>query len=430
MKKLFCMLLTLCLLFGLGARAQSEPVRIVLWHSMSEEAGVLMEKYVRQFNDTLGKEKGIVVETVFQGKYSDAVSKMNSILSAGQADTLPDVMQLDATGKVSYAAADIAYTADAALSEYAGADLDDYLAPALANWQLSGVQLGLPFATSTTVTYYNRTVLEAAGFSAPDTLEDIGKMASLAKDGVRVYACVPNTPTLANWLGQMGSDVVNNRNGSEGTASALDCVDNGALARFLTDWKDLYATGALDNTSASSDDFAAGRLLVMTSSSSSISSLLESIGGSFEMGVSPYPRADAQADYGATVSGSCLVMFDHGQTRRQAAWDLVLYLTGAEIQADLARGTGYLPANRAASQSAPWLDLVAEYPQYAVGLDQLSRTPDTMRSVTVGPSANFYYAVMDGISAMLDEDLTVEETVKLLSDDLNGQLEKYLRDNQ
>ena len=50
--------------------------------------------------------------------------------------------------------------------------------------------------------------------------------------------------------------------------------------------------------------------------------------------------------------------------------------------------------------------------------------------MTVGPSANFYYAVMDGVSAMLEDDLTVDETVSLLADDLNGQLAKYISDNQ
>ena len=157
------------------------------------------------------------------------------------------------------------------------------------------------------MTYYNKTALEAAGFAAPETLTDIGKMAALAADGVTVSACVPNTPTLANWLGQLGSDLVDNHNGTEGTATALDCVENGALAEFLTAWKDLYATGALVNANASTDEFVAGRQLIMTSASSSIASLLGRIGEAFELGVSGYPRVNDNAAAGATVSGSCLV---------------------------------------------------------------------------------------------------------------------------
>ena len=429
MKKLLSLLLALALFMGLTACAQAETTRIVLWHSMSEEAGALMDKYVQEFNDTVGKEQGIQVEAVFQGTYAEAVTKMNGMLMNGQLDALPDVMQLDATGKVSFAAAENAYTMDAALAEHPEADLSGILAPALTNWQLSGAQLGLPFATSTTVTYYNKTALEAAGFADPETLTDIGKMAALAAEGVTVYACVPNTPTLANWLGQLGSDLVDNHNGTEGTATALDCVENGALAEFLTAWKDLYATGALANANASTDEFVAGRQLIMTSSSSSIASLLGRIGEAFELGVSGYPRVNENAAAGATVSGSCLVMFDHGEARRAAAWALTGYLTSADVQADFARGTGYLPANAAAAESEAWQALIAEHPQYQVGLEQLMRTPDTMRSVTVGPSADFYYAIMNDISDMLDSDLSVEETVEILGDDLNGMLEQYLRAN-
>ena len=97
--------------------------------------------------------------------------------------------------------------------------------------------------------------------------------------------------------------------------------------------------------------------------------------------------------------------------------------------ADFARGRGYLPANAAAAESEAWQALIAEYPQYQVGLEQLMATPDTMRSVTVGPSADFYYAIMNDISDMLDSDLSVEETVEILGDDLNGMLEQYLRAN-
>ncbi|MBQ7521080.1 MAG: extracellular solute-binding protein, partial [Clostridia bacterium] len=155
MKKLLAFLLTAALALGMASLAGAETVRIVLWHSMSEQAGVLMEEYVNRFNETIGKEKGIQVEAVFQGAYAESVTRMNGNLSNQQYDTLPDVMQLDATGKVSFAAAENAYTVDEALADHPEADVSHLLAPALANWRLSGAQLGLPFATSTTVTYYN-----------------------------------------------------------------------------------------------------------------------------------------------------------------------------------------------------------------------------------------------------------------------------------
>ncbi len=427
------MALVLILVLGLSVMgAHAETTHIVFWHSMSEEAGVLMDSYVRQFNETLGKEKGIEVEAVYQGTYAESVTKMNSVLSAGQTETLPDVMQLDATGKVSYLAADAAYTVEEALKDHPENDLSGLLAPAVSNWSLSGVQLGLPFATSTTVLYYNKTALDAAHVSAPDTLADIAALADVLKleEGTVIYASVPNTPTLANWLGQIGSNLVNYHNGAEGTADALECLENGALVTFLRAWKNLYASGALSNTSGSTDAFVAGKQLLMTSSSSNVASLLEKVANNFEVGVAGYPRVNSEAAHGATVNGSCLVMFDHGDAKKEAAWSFMQYLTSSEIQADFAKGTGYIPSNRAASESETWKDLIKQYPQYQVALTQLLNTPDTMRSVTVGPSADFYYAIMNDITDILDQDMTPEEGAELMADDLGGLLEQYTKANQ
>ena len=405
-------------------------VEIVFWHSMTEMAGESLEGLVDEFNRTVGAEKGIHVTAVYQGAYTEAVTKMNGMLSSGRPDSLPDVMQLDATGKVVYSGAEAAYTVDDLLGERPETDLSDYLPSALKNWNLNGVQLGIPFATSTTVTYYNKSVLDSFGVPAPVTLQDIGGIRAAVGDGYTVYAAVPNTPTLNNWLGQLGSDLVNCRNGSEGTADSLACIENGALETFLTVWKDLYATGALDNADASTDAFAAGQLLVMTSSSSKVAGLLGRIDGRFELGVCAYPRVNAEAANGATVSGSCLVMFDHGDERRQAAWELVSFLCGAESQVSFARATGYIPSCFSALESGAWQDFIAEYPQYEAAALQLRDTPENMLSATVGPSADFYYAIMNDVSDMLLDDLTPEETADMMAEDLGGMLEIYVKNNR
>ncbi len=429
MKKI--VLLLAALVLSLSLAAAPAEVNITFWHSMSEEAGQLMDQFVSEFNDTIGKQEGITVTSVFQGKYSDAVTKLNSILSTNQLDSLPDVMQLDATGKVPFASAPNAYTIDQAVKDHPDADLSQYLAPALSNWNLAGTQLGLPFATSTTVLFYNKTALDAAGVEAPSTLADIAALpAKLDAKDLSIYSCLPNSPLLANWLGQLGSNLVDQNNGTEGTATQLDCIDNGALLTFLKEWKALYESGALTNAEPSGDAFAAGKLLLITGSSSNVSSNLEKINGSFEMGVSFFPRINESASIGATVSGSCLSIFDQGEERRNAAWTFISFLTSADIQARFASGTGYLPANTGAAQSQTWKDLIAQYPQYDVGLQQLSQTPDSMRSVTVGPSIDFYYAIQNDVSDMLEQDMTPEETAEIMADDLNGMLTQYLRANQ
>ena len=58
MKKLTALFLILSMLLSLsGCALAEEPVKIVFWHSASEDAGALVDKYVKDFNETLGKER-------------------------------------------------------------------------------------------------------------------------------------------------------------------------------------------------------------------------------------------------------------------------------------------------------------------------------------------------------------------------------------
>ena len=412
----------------------TEPVTITFWHSASDEAGVLMDKYVSDFN--ANNEYGITVNAIYQGQYSDATTMLKTILSAENYKELPDVMQLDATGKVTYFDSGKAFTIDDAIKAYADDSfLDSYLNVALSNWQYSGIQLGLPFATSTTVTYYNKDLLAKAGWDhAPATFSEVialqndMKAAGLSQVALQ---SVPNTPTLANWIGQLNSYVVNNDNGSEAAASELACIDNGALATFLTEWKAMYDAGALKNEQSSTDAFVAGDVALMTSSSSAISSITEKVNGAFEVGVSNYIKVNDAAADGATVSGSCLVMFDSGEAlRKEASWYFLQYLTSADVQADFAAGTGYIPCNAAALETDAYKAAVESTPAYKTVYDQLTNTPASMRSVTVGPSKDFYYAIMQCFSDMLEQGQTVDETVEIMSDELSNLLNEYIRNNQ
>ena len=437
MKKLFVVVLTLALAaLGPAALAQDAPLRLTLWHSMSEEAGVLMEKFIGEFNDTVGREENIQVTAVFQGTYADATQKLTSILNAGNTGDLPDVMQIDATGKVAYYTSGLMYTVDQAVAADPDYDLSQLSPSALNNWNYLGTQLGLPFATSTTVTYYNKNLFDQAGIAVPATFEQIAaaadKLPRTDANGQPLYvmAGVPNTPTLANWLGQLGSWLVDRENGSIGRATELVCVENGALATFLSQWKGMYEAGALYNSSSGlTEMFVAGQIAMLPTSSSNTASLLAMIGDRFELGVASYPKVTDQCREGATPSGSSLNIFDKGDGKVEAAWTLVKYLTSARVQAEFAAGTGYIPSNQGAVDQESWQALIAQQPLYAAPAQQLNATQADMRSVTVGPSADFYYAIQNHVSDMLENDQTVEETAQMMAEELNGLLDDYNRAN-
>ena len=134
--------------------------------------------------------------------------------------------------------------------------------------------------------------------------------------------------------------------------------------------------------------------------------------------------------YGATVSGSCLVMFEsEDELRNKASWEFIKYLTGKEVQAEFAISTGYIPSNLEALESEEYKTKLEENPQFRVAPEQLLSTPKDMKSVTVGPSADFYYAIMNGVGDMLKNDKDVSKATEDISSSLQALLDQYKRNN-
>ena len=70
-----------------------------------------------------------------------------------------------------------------------------------------------------------------------------------------------------------------------------------------------------------------------------------------------------------------------------------------------------------------------ENPQFRVAPEQLLSTPKDMKSVTVGPSADFYYAIMNGVGDMLKNDKDVSKATEDISSSLQALLDQYKRNN-
>ena len=123
-------------------------------------------------------------------------------------------------------------------------------------------------------------------------------------------------------------------------------------------------------------------------------------------------------------------MFDSGSDlRKKASWEFLKYLTGDEVQSTFAISTGYIPSSVGAIESDGYQALLNEKPQYATAPEQLMVTPKEMKSVTVGPSADFYYGIMNGIGDMLNNDVSPEKAAASMASSLQALLDQYARNN-
>jgi sn-glycerol 3-phosphate transport system substrate-binding protein len=355
-------------------------------------------------------------------------------------------MQFDSTGVVDYLNTPSAWTVDDALKTDHGYDLSQIAASPLKNWNYQGRQLGLPVSASTTVMYYNKTLLDKAGVTTiPTTFAEIIAAAKALPatnaDGRKLtaLALTPNSPLLSDWIGQMSlpdggpSYLVNNKNGRAGTATALAADKDGALLDFLQGWKAMYDAGAVLNVSEGLNNlFLTQQTAFLIASTSQLETLVTQAAGRFAVGVAMLPRVSDKSQFGGSVSGSALFMFRTGkagipQTAAQtrAAWDFVKYMTSAPIQARFAAATGYMPVNTGAEKESAYTDYIARTPQALVGLKQLSVTSPDLLGLTVGPARDFYYEVMNQISTMLTKNETPAEAEAALVSSLNTMLAEY-----
>lgn len=118
MKRILAILVALSLLI-LAIPAQADAtVKLVFWHSFSEGNAAVLQQLVENYNANEGAAAGIEIEAVYQGSYAEATQKLNGILLSGELSALPDVMMMDATGKVTYANSNIAYSAADAMADH------------------------------------------------------------------------------------------------------------------------------------------------------------------------------------------------------------------------------------------------------------------------------------------------------------------------
>ncbi|MBQ4500936.1 MAG: ABC transporter substrate-binding protein, partial [Spirochaetales bacterium] len=55
-------------LFAAGGKENAETAKVTIWHSAQGANATVFEEIAQTFNDTIGKEKGIEIEAIYQGK--------------------------------------------------------------------------------------------------------------------------------------------------------------------------------------------------------------------------------------------------------------------------------------------------------------------------------------------------------------------------
>ncbi|MGW5617957.1 extracellular solute-binding protein [Streptomyces sp. NPDC003877] len=176
---------------GCGVTGGSGDVTLKLVAAdYGDSAANSSQKYWDELVEEYEKEHPDVTIDVTVYSWNDVDRKVREMVAAGDA---PDMAQIGAYAD--YAAQDQLYKADELLSIPVQADFVGQLASA---GQVKGVQYGMPFASSTRVLFYNKTLFTKAGVTPPESWDDLADAAEALKaEGVTYPYALPLGPEEA-----------------------------------------------------------------------------------------------------------------------------------------------------------------------------------------------------------------------------------------
>ncbi len=156
-----------------------KPITIEFWHYLSSTHGKCMEELTKEFNETVGKEKGITVVQVYQGNSSDTRSK---VIGAIKTKNAPAVIQTSEQFLLDYINAGVVvdltpYIYDENVGMDDWDDVIEAYRTQASSYGVPGIY-DVPFCKSTEVLYYNKDLFEANNIEVPTTWKELEEVSA------------------------------------------------------------------------------------------------------------------------------------------------------------------------------------------------------------------------------------------------------------
>ena len=378
----------------------TEPITIQLWHSSGTGVNMdYIDTAIEEFNST--NEYGITVVGTYQGGYDANLSKITTAVAAGEA---PELVVLSSPG-LSYLTSNGVF---ADLSPYVardGVDMDNFV-PGMKNFVIRGDQINsFQFNLSTGVLVYNKAIYDEMGFEAPTSFEELREQAKAIHEAhPDVYGFTQTFDTMFT-QGQIRSLGGENLISDDGNSPGA--LDNGAVLKLLTDWKEGIDEGwefAVPVTGAgqtNQDMLVNGDLATLFVSSRALGDLLRYANeNGTEIGVS---LPVVYGGYGSDTGGGNMAVISRDKTDQQiaAAWEFIKFVSSDEQVAKRVVMTGYLPISYSSTETEEIQTLWKEHPEYKVAFDELQYAGDYPFTLYQSEYMNYYvqafsYVIQDG----------------------------------
>jgi multiple sugar transport system substrate-binding protein len=346
---------------GPDSAPRGNSVRLEFWHTRRGGQEKALQAICADYQ---AATPGVTLEPVYQGNY-DALNR--KVRAAIQARALPALTVAYESHVTEYMASEVVLPLDALVKDpelgftaEELADIPELYLESNRFAQFGGQLLSFPFTKSNLVMYYNQSLLERAGYTAPpQTWDDFEKQAAAVTrlNGKPAYACSVDASTIDGMIFSFGGDVID----STGRVTLFDQPP--AIQAFSVLGRMARARTLVEATGDDTGGLFSGQACAFALDSSSGRRGMEELVGEkfrWDVGIIPHGAGVAPA---TVMYGPNIVIFKANPEQERAAWRFVKYFVSPEVTARWARETGYLPVRRSAVELPEMKKFYAENPR-------------------------------------------------------------------
>lgn len=426
-------------LAGCGGKAAKtpldakNPVTIEVWNYYNGDQLTAFDSLVKEFNESVGKEKGIIVKSSSQGSVNDLETNVLAALrgEVGAAE-VPNIFM---------AYADTAYTADQMggivdLKEYlTEEEISAYIDSYIKEGDFSGegeIKI-FPMAKSTEVMVLNKTDWDEFAAQTGASYADMADIEGLVRTAEAYYEWTDaKTPDVdADGRALFGRDAMANYMliGSMQLGTEIFQVSDGKMElHFEKDtvrklWDNYYVPFVKGYFAAigrfRSDDIKTGNIIAYVGSCSGTSFFPDVVNRNdqesypIEMEVLPCPGFAGGEGY-AVQQGAGMVVTEGSEAQIYASVEFLKWFTADEQNILFSVQSGYLPVTRTANDKTAILESGAEISQgmektLSVAVDMVNNNrPYTTKAFEEGTAARNILEYAMGDKAAEDRKLVEE----------------------
>ena len=290
--------------------------------------------------------------------------------------------------------------------------------------QVKGKQIGLAFATSNPIMYYNADLVKAAGGdpdSPPKTWDEVIALGAKIKalgngvDGIDFRWQGDDWMFSALLFGAGGKML----SGDEGTVTF-----NGPEGQKAVDLiQRMVKEGGMPvfTKPAGEQAFAAGKVGFEFQTTGALVNTIKNVGTKFDLRTAKIPLLDP-VNGKLPTGGNAGVILTHDPAKQEAAWKFVKFAAGPYGASVVVPGTGYVPNNELAATSPEYLgDFYKKNPLFKAALSQMP----VMIPWYAFPGSNgvrVTQTIVDNLSRIVDQSAQPKEALDDAASDVTGML--------